>query len=72
MEFARAHKKPNLHLGAGDKAAAKKLKAFTEEHHVKILNVAGPRASHEPGVGEFVMRTLQVTFGQIGQIDQGC
>jgi hypothetical protein len=63
MEFARAHKKPNLHLCAGDKAAAEKLKAFTEEHRVKILNVAGPRASNEPGVGEFVNRALKHAFG---------
>ena len=25
-----------------------------------MLNVAGPRASKEPGVGEFVVRTLEV------------
>ena len=57
------HKKPRLHLYAGDNAAAGKLKAFTEEHRVRILSVAGPRASNDPGVGEFVMRTLQVAFG---------
>ena len=51
MEFARKHRKPNLHLCAGDKTAAEKLKAFVEEHRVKVLNVAGPRASNEPGVG---------------------
>jgi len=64
VEFARAHKKPNLHLCAGDKAAAEKLKAFVEEHRVKMLNVAGPRASKEPEVGEFVRRTLQAAFGR--------
>jgi Circularly permutated YpsA SLOG family len=53
MEFARRHEKPWLHLCAGDSAAAEKLKAFTEEHRVKILNVAGPRASNEPGVGSW-------------------
>jgi len=30
VEFARKHKKPNLHLCAGDKAAAEKLRAFVE------------------------------------------
>jgi Circularly permutated YpsA SLOG family len=59
VEFARKHNKPWLHLCAGDNAAANKLKAFIEEHRVKILNVAGPRASNEPGVGEFVIRTLE-------------
>jgi hypothetical protein len=62
LDFARKHKKPRLHLCAGDAAAADKLKAFIEEHRVKILNVAGPRASKEPGVGEFVMRTLDKAF----------
>jgi len=65
MEFARAHKKPNLHLCAGDKTAVEKLKAFTEEHSAKILNVAGPRASNEPGVGDFVVRTLDEVFGEM-------
>jgi hypothetical protein len=64
VEFASAHKKPCLRLCAGDEAAADKLKAFVEEHRVKILNVAGPRASNEPGVGEFVVRTLQAAFGR--------
>ena len=68
MDFARKHNKPRLHLCAGDHAAADKLKVFTEEHRLKILNVAGPRASKEPGVGEFVMRTLQLAFGKIAQV----
>jgi hypothetical protein len=72
VEFALEHKKPYLHLCADDQAVAEKLRAFVEEHGVKVLNVAGPRASGEPGVGEFVMRTLQVAFGQIARIDQGC
>jgi hypothetical protein len=72
MEFARKHKKPWLHLCAGDNAAADKLKALVVEHRVKVLNVAGPRASKEPGVGEFVTRTLGEAFGPIDQIDQDC
>jgi hypothetical protein len=62
VEFARKHNKPWLHLCARDKSVAEKLKAFVEEHGVKILNVAGPRASKEPEVGEFVMRTLEEAF----------
>jgi hypothetical protein len=65
MEFARKHKKPCLHFCAADSAAADRLKAFTEEHRVTILNVAGPRASNEPGVGEFVMRILDKAFGEM-------
>jgi Circularly permutated YpsA SLOG family len=51
MDFARKHNKPRLHLCAGDNAAGDKLKAFTEEHRVKVLNVAGQRASKEPRGG---------------------
>ena len=43
------------------------LKAFVEEHGVKVLNMAGPRASKEPGVGEFVMRTLEEAFGNMAR-----
>ena len=39
-----------------------KLKAFIEGHGVKLLNVAGPRASKEPGVGKFVMSALDKAF----------
>ena len=63
MEFARKHKKPWLHLCAGETDAAGKLRLFVENHRVKVLNVAGPRASKEPGVGEFVMTVLEKDFG---------
>jgi hypothetical protein len=43
-----------------------KLKAFIEEHRVKILNVAGPRASKEARVGEFVISALDKAFTEIG------
>jgi hypothetical protein len=63
VEFARKHQKPQLHLCARDRSALDKLKAFVRQNRVNVLNVAGPRASNEPGVGEFVMRTLEEAFG---------
>jgi Circularly permutated YpsA SLOG family len=51
VDFARKHKKPWLHLCATDSAAAEKLRAFVEEHEVKVLNAAGPRASKNLGRG---------------------
>jgi hypothetical protein len=40
------------------------LRRFAEENRVKVLNVAGPRASKKPDVGEFVMAALDAVFGQ--------
>ncbi len=53
MEFARKHGKPHLHLCA----------LFFEYHDVKVLNVAGPRASTEPKVGQFLMALLDEVLG---------
>jgi hypothetical protein len=63
VEFARKHRKPWLHLCAGEKSSAEKLRAFVEEHRVKVLNVAGPRASKAPNVGQFVMALLDEFLG---------
>jgi Circularly permutated YpsA SLOG family len=71
VEFARKHQKPQLHLCARDHSAADKLKAFVRRNRVKVLNVAGPRASKEPGVGESVIalsiRLLLILAGEGGR-----
>jgi Circularly permutated YpsA SLOG family len=36
---------------------------FFEDHEVKVLNVAGPRASTAPKVGQFVMSLLDEVLG---------
>ena len=61
FELAKQHGKPALHLRqvVDDTAtAAKMLITFLNEHHVRSLNVAGPRASQEPAIGEFVNAVL--------------
>jgi len=63
MEFARKHGKPHLHLCAGNDTSADNLRAFFEYHDVKVLNVAGPRASTEPKVGQFVKALLDEVLG---------
>ena len=63
MEFARKYKKPRLHLHAGISEVADKHRAFFEDNDVKVLNVAGPRASTEPKVGQFVTALLDEVFG---------
>jgi hypothetical protein len=63
MEFARKHGKPHLYLCAGNDKSAEKLRAFFGCHDVKVLNVAAPRASTEPKVGQFVMALLDEVLG---------
>jgi hypothetical protein len=59
-EMATKLSKPCLHLSrAGGGNAATRLKAFLGRYGIKALNVAGPRASSEPMVGEFVRETLE-------------
>ena len=63
VEFARKHGKPWLHLHFEEGKAVDKLRSFVSDNGIEILNVAGPRASKEPKVGEFVIQTLDLTFG---------
>ena len=66
LEIARRLGRPTLHLhqnevGASEEAtdaAAERLLLFLTEHQVGRLNVAGPRASQEPEIGEFVRQVL--------------
>jgi hypothetical protein len=67
-ELAHRLAKPLLHL-ARDLAAegsavdaAARLTAFLTEHQPKRLNVAGPRASQEPDVANFVDQVLQTAL----------
>jgi Circularly permutated YpsA SLOG family len=65
--IARKHKKTYLHLYAAraDKAP-ERLARFVEDSKVQILNVAGPRASKEPHIAQFVIATLERAFGGWG------
>jgi hypothetical protein len=56
--FTRVHGKPCLHLSRKTKNPAAKLRAFIAQHRIKVLNVAGPRASSEPEVGDWVKQML--------------
>jgi len=59
LEFAVQHRKPYVHLSSVFKDnAAQKLKKWIQQNNIRVLNVAGPRASKEPKVAEFVLTTL--------------
>jgi hypothetical protein len=57
-DLAKKHHKPLLRIKGVDEDPAAELRYFIGKHEVKVLNVAGPRASKEPGVAAFVERVL--------------
>jgi len=59
--FAHQHEKPVLHLslGVGATPPEQALLRFIREHRIRVLNVAGPRASSEPAVAGFVREVLE-------------
>jgi hypothetical protein len=60
LEFAKEVGKPLLQLVSSmslDEAAAQ-LVHFLREQNIRVLNVAGPRASEEPDTGQFVKAVL--------------
>jgi hypothetical protein len=63
-EFAVKHNKPCLHAHSGQDDVAQALRDFVADNKIKTLNVAGPRASKEPGVAEFVREVLEKAFSQ--------
>jgi hypothetical protein len=66
LAVARRLGKPWLHLcREGDENAelAARLAGFLYEHEVRRLNIAGPRASQEPDVADFVRAVLQTALG---------
>ena len=65
MALAQQHRKPWIHLARDAHAAdaGDRLRRFVEEHGIRVLNVAGPRASTEPEIGAFVLAVLDRAFG---------
>ncbi len=56
--YADKHGKPWIHIHHGTEEPGQLLMEFLQQHDVKILNVAGPRASGEPEVTNFVRELL--------------
>jgi RimJ/RimL family protein N-acetyltransferase len=63
-ELARSYSKPLLHLSrqGGATSPGRALLDFIEGNRIQVLNVAGPRASEEPEVGEFVRTVLSAAW----------
>ena len=60
VELAQKHRKPVIHIAryGGPASPAQALLGFIRDHNIKVLNVAGPRASKEPEVAAFVKEVL--------------
>ena len=62
--IAQDMRRPCLHLhpAQGTADCAARLLNFIDAHRVAVLNVAGPRASHEPGIGAWVRQVLDAAW----------
>jgi Circularly permutated YpsA SLOG family len=58
VSFAQKHKKPVIHISRENQNPGESLIRFIRSNDIRILNVAGPRCSKEPEVGEFVKLVL--------------
>ena len=57
--LAESHQKPWIHVHLAHKRPSVRLLHFLEKHGIRVLNVAGPRASKEPGIEGFVESVLR-------------
>jgi hypothetical protein len=70
IQCAKRLGKPSLHLSRdalaaranAEAEAAAKVRLFLNERQVRTLNIAGPRASQEPEVVDFVRQALQISL----------
>lgn len=56
-QYAERIGRPCLHVVPGNDWC-EKIKGFLDKHSIRILNVAGPRASSAPGIEQFVHEVL--------------
>ncbi len=60
QEIADRLGRPCLHVHPGNAESAVISEFFVEQHGIRVLNVAGPRESSQPGVGKFVSGLLSL------------
>ena len=64
QKLAEKHLKASLHLSSLQSSAGNgtQLRGFIRKHEVKVLNIAGPRASGEPELRSFIQSVLDELF----------
>jgi hypothetical protein len=62
VDFAMKHKKPVIHISSKTEQPGNTLQAFIRTHQIRTLNVAGSRASEEPGIAVFVKQILELAL----------
>ena len=64
QEICIRYRKPCLHIHP-KLDTVRLVREFLERYPIKVLNIAGSRASKEPGIAEFVSVTLDRVFSNI-------
>ena len=62
LKFAQKHNRPWLHLNLNRMLAvraAHQMNIWLKKHDIQVLNVAGPRASHDPLIYEATANIIQ-------------
>jgi hypothetical protein len=62
-QFAFQNKKPCLKFRLTNPVRKKRFREWILEHQIRILNVAGPRASKDPQVYQAALKYLMSVFG---------
>ncbi len=74
-KLAKQHGRPWAHLDLdqmNEWIAADILTGWIDRHDIQVLNVAGPRASKDPGIHDIVMDILEALMERKGPIGTSC
>ena len=67
LNLTKKHRRPSLHLNLDEMSirdSAQHAMAFIQQHHIQIVNIAGPRASESPGIYRAVTEVLDKILGK--------
>jgi hypothetical protein len=65
VQLARRYHKPFLLVDLEETSDPAEVAKWVEAHQVRVLNVAGPRESSSPGIGQVAARFLRWLFKEI-------